>query len=53
MTAAADALRFKIAFPVLIGDAKRIRAHAEALGLSELVAKAEFVPALKTPRRLR
>jgi phosphate butyryltransferase len=45
LTAAADALRFKIAFPVLIGDAKRIRAHAEALGLSELVAKAEFVPA--------
>jgi phosphotransacetylase len=45
LTAAADALRAEIAFPVLIGDAKRIRAHAEALGLSELAAKAEFVPA--------
>jgi len=41
----ADALRIEIAFPVLIGDAARIRAHAESLGLAELVAKAEFVSA--------
>jgi phosphate butyryltransferase len=45
LTAAADALRIEIAFPVLIGDAARIRAHAESLGLAELVAKAEFVSA--------
>jgi len=51
LTAAADALRAEIAFPVLIGDAKRIRAHAEALGLSELAAKAEFVPAAENAAR--
>jgi phosphate butyryltransferase len=45
LTAAADALRLEIAFPVLIGDAQQIRAHAESLGLAELAAKAEFVSA--------
>ncbi len=45
LTAAADALRLGIALPVLIGEAGRIRARAEALGLTELVAQAEFVPA--------
>jgi len=30
---------------VLIGDAERIRAHAEKLGLAELAARAEFVSA--------
>jgi phosphate butyryltransferase len=45
LTAAADALRLGIAFPVLIGDAGRIRARAEALGLTDLVAQAEFVSA--------
>jgi phosphate butyryltransferase len=45
LTAAADALRIEIALPVLIGDARRIRARAELLGLPELAAKAEFVSA--------
>jgi len=45
LTAAADALRLEIAFPVLIGDAARIRTHTEKLGLAELAAKAEFVSA--------
>jgi phosphate butyryltransferase len=45
LMAAADALRLAIAFPVLIGDSARIRARAEALGLTELAAKAEFVSA--------
>jgi phosphate butyryltransferase len=45
LTAAADALRIGIALPVLIGDAQKIRARAEKLGLAELTAKAEFVSA--------
>ncbi len=47
LTAAADALRIGIALPVLIGDAQRIRSRADALGLAELAAKAEFVTATK------
>jgi phosphate butyryltransferase len=43
LTAAAGALSAGIALPVLIGDEQRIRVHAEALGLTELLAKAEFV----------
>jgi phosphate butyryltransferase len=45
LTAASDALHSGIAFPVLIGDVKRIRTRAEALGLQELIANAEFVAA--------
>jgi phosphate butyryltransferase len=45
LTAAADALAAGIALPVLIGEEQEIRAHAQALGLSELLAKAEFVSA--------
>ena len=45
LTAAAGALRAQIALPVLIGDERRIRARAEALGLTELLARAEFVSA--------
>jgi phosphate butyryltransferase len=45
LTAAADALAAGIAAPVLIGDEQQIRAHIQALGLSELLAKAEFVSA--------
>jgi len=45
LTAAADALRIGIALPVLIGDAERIRARAEKLGLAELAARAEFISA--------
>jgi phosphate butyryltransferase len=45
LTAASDALRMGIALPVLIGDVERIRARAAALGLAELVKKAEFVSA--------
>jgi phosphate butyryltransferase len=43
LTAASDALLLGIAFPVLIGDKARIRAHAESLGLRELAHRAEFV----------
>lgn len=52
LTAAADALSSNIAFPVLFGDAEKIRAHAEALGLSELVAKAEFVSVTEGAKEL-
>ena len=45
LTAASDALRAGIALPVLIGDEPWIRARAQALGLTELLAKAEFVSA--------
>ncbi len=45
LTAAAEALRSEIAFPVLIGKEKDIRARAESLGFSDLAAKAEFVAA--------
>jgi phosphate butyryltransferase len=39
----ADAFRSGLAFPVLIGEEKSIRAKAESLGFFELAAKAEFV----------
>src|ERR1039458_8002369 len=45
LAAMADALKFGIAFPVLIGDEKSTRAKALSLGLHELIAKAEFVSA--------
>jgi phosphate butyryltransferase len=45
LTAAAGAMHLGIAIPVLIGHEQRIRAKAEALGLSELIAEAEFVSA--------
>jgi phosphate butyryltransferase len=45
LTAASDALRAGIALPVLIGAERRIRARAHALGLTELLARAEFVSA--------
>jgi phosphate butyryltransferase len=45
LMAASDALLSRIALPVLIGDEKKIRARAAGLGLSELVARAEFVAA--------
>src|SRR4051794_2509894 len=45
LMAASDALRSRIAIPILIGDEKKIRARAEALGLTELRACAEFVGA--------
>ena len=45
LTAAADALQLGIALPVLIGDGQKIRESAQALGLSELLAKAQFVSA--------
>src|ERR1700747_2986776 len=45
LTAASDALLSQIALPVLIGDEERIRDRAEALGLDELAARAEFVTA--------
>jgi phosphate butyryltransferase len=45
LTAAADALHAGIALPVLVGDEPRIRAHADALGFTELLDRAEFVSA--------
>lgn len=45
LTAADGALHLGIAIPVLIGNERKIRAQAEALGLSELIASAEFVSA--------
>ncbi len=45
LTAADGALHLGIAIPVLIGNGRKIRAQAEALGLSELIASAEFVSA--------
>ena len=45
LTAADGALRLGIAIPVLIGSERRIRLKAEALGLSDLIAGAEFVNA--------
>ena len=45
LMAASDALVSRIARPVLIGEEGKIRARAEGLGLSELVAGAEFVAA--------
>jgi len=43
LTAADGALHLGIAIPVLIGDERKIRAKAEALHLSGLLAGAEFV----------
>jgi phosphate butyryltransferase len=48
LTAADGALYLGIAQPVLIGDEKKTRAKAHALGLSDLLARAEFV-ASETP----
>jgi phosphate butyryltransferase len=45
LTAAAEALHLGIALPVLAGDLRKIREMAEALGLSELIERAEFVDA--------
>lgn len=45
LTAAADALRWGVAIPQLLGDTAKIRAKAEALGLVELLAAAQFVEA--------
>jgi phosphate butyryltransferase len=45
LTAADGALHLGIAIPVLIGNERKIRAKAEALGLSDLIASAEFVSA--------
>ncbi len=47
LAAASDALIAGIAWPVLIGDERRIRARAEALGLVELAERAEFVTAVE------
>ncbi len=45
LTAADGALHLGIALPVLIGNERKIRAKAEALGLSELIASAELISA--------
>ena len=45
LLASADALQLRIAQPVLIGDGSKIRAKAAELGLSDLLAEAEFVTA--------
>jgi len=45
LMAASDALLSRIALPVLIGDEGKIRARAQALGLAELAAQAEYVAA--------
>src|SRR5271166_2335431 len=45
LTAADGALHLGIAVPVLIGNERKIRTKAEALGLSDLIARAEFVGA--------
>jgi phosphate butyryltransferase len=45
LTAADAALRLGIAMPLLIGDEHRTRMKAQALGLSALTARAEFVGA--------
>jgi phosphate butyryltransferase len=45
LTAADGALHLDIALPVLIGDERKIRAKASALGLSALLSKAEVVSA--------
>lgn len=43
LTAAGAAMDLGIALPVLIGSERKIREKAEALGLSRLIAKAEYV----------
>ncbi len=45
LAAAAEALHLGIALPVLAGDLGKIRGIAEALGLGELLDRAEFVDA--------
>ncbi len=45
LTAADGALHLGLALPVLIGNEQKIRAQAQTLGLSELIAAAEFVSA--------
>lgn len=45
LTAADGALHLGIALPVLIGNERKIRAKAEALGLSGLLARAQIVSA--------
>ena len=45
LTAADAALQLGIALPVLIGDERKIRAAAQALGLSKLIAGVEFADA--------
>jgi phosphate butyryltransferase len=45
LTAADAALQLGIAIPVLIGDERKTRMKVDALGLSALIAKAEFVGA--------
>jgi phosphate butyryltransferase len=50
LTAASSSLSMRIAVPVLIGDAKNIRAKAESLGLADLAAKGKFV-ASENPSR--
>lgn len=45
LTAAAEAWRLGIALPVLAGDQKKTRELAGALGLSELLERAEFLDA--------
>ena len=45
LTAMELAYRSGMAFPVLIGEEKPIRARAESLGFSDMAAKAEFVSA--------
>jgi len=52
LTAASDALLSQIAVPVLIGNERRIRARVDALGLDELAARAEFVPAAENSAEL-
>ncbi len=46
LTAADGALQLGIAVPVLIGDEQKIRIKAETLGLSNLIAGAEFIDAV-------
>ncbi len=48
LTAADGALHLGIALPVLIGNEPKIRAKAEALGLSDLIARAQIVSAEDT-----
>ena len=45
LTAADGALHLGIALPVLIGNERKIRAKAEALGLWDLIARAQIVAA--------
>jgi|SRR5579859_6028150 len=52
LTASSDALLSRIVTPVLIGDENAIRSRAEALGLSELIGRAEFVAATHDAARI-